>query len=96
MHFRGIELGEGAPKPARGRYGTRGRKLKSGKHSEAMRLRRETEDVLSQRLFSIILAVHAAETSLIESPKRLSAILELIHTQSAASLEDIRRLGALR
>jgi hypothetical protein len=59
-------------------------------------LRRQGEEKLSQRLYSIILAVHAAENSLLKDPARLSAILELIHNQSAASLEDLRRLGALR
>ncbi|MGE5602758.1 MAG: histidine kinase [Nitrososphaerales archaeon] len=60
------------------------------------RARRMTEDVIAQRLFSIILAAHAAETSLEKDPARLEAILELIRTQSAASLEDLRQLSALR
>jgi signal transduction histidine kinase len=60
------------------------------------RARRATEDSLSQRLFSIILAVHAAEASLDKDPDRLEATLELIRTQSAASLEDLRRLTGLR
>jgi signal transduction histidine kinase len=60
------------------------------------RLRREGQDRLSQRLFSIILAVHAAENNVDKNPDLLPAILSLIHTQSAASLDDLRSLGALR
>jgi hypothetical protein len=60
------------------------------------RLRREAEDQLSQRLFSIILAVHAAQNSADENPGLLPAILTLIKAESAASLEDVRHLAALR
>lgn len=59
------------------------------------RLRRQHQEELSQRLYSIILAVHAAENIVGDHPGLMSAILELIHTQSAASLEDVRRLRAL-
>ena len=58
-------------------------------------LRRVGDDEIAQRLFSIILAVRAAENSLVKNPARLTAILELIHTQSAASLETLRRINAL-
>ena len=58
-------------------------------------LRRVAEDVISQRLFSILLAAYAAETRLLEDPVQLAEVLELIRTQSAASLEDLRRLAAL-
>jgi hypothetical protein len=55
------------------------------KFDDGERSRRATEDLLSQRLFSIVLAVHAAEVSLAENPARLGKILELIQVQSAAS-----------
>jgi hypothetical protein len=57
--------------------------------------RRSAEEVISQRLYSIILAVHAAEQQLADDPVRLAAILALIRTQSVASLEELRRLSTL-
>ena len=62
---------------------------------ELPRARRVIEDILSQRLFAIILAVHAAENGLGGNRERVAAMLELIHNESVASLEDLRRLGAL-
>lgn len=82
------------PKPAR--RGRPAHALRVFRLNDDHGQRRSTEETLSQRLFAIILAVHAAEANLGADPIRLAAILELIHAQSTASLEDLRRLGALR
>jgi hypothetical protein len=60
------------------------------------RLRRAGEEMISQHLYSIILAIHTAEASLVKNPGRLPAILGLIHTQSEACLDELRRLATLR
>ncbi len=57
---------------------------------------RATEEMLAQRLYSILLAVHSAEANLARRPDRLAATLELIRLQSIASLQDIRHLATLR
>ncbi len=57
---------------------------------------RATEEMLAQRLYSILLAAHAAEANLARRPDRLAATLELIRLRSIASLEDIRHLATLR
>jgi hypothetical protein len=69
---------------------------KLGEYAERERVHRTTEEVISQRIYSIVLAIHAAERSLTQNPSHLPKILDLIHTQAEACLEDIRRLASLR
>ena len=69
---------------------------KLGEPNDRERLRRAAEESISQHLYSIILAIHTAETSLTKSPHRLPAILKLIHTQSEACVEELRHLSRFR